>query len=163
MSVRIMLPLLDLRSETWGWTSFLIAPSPHWTANQDVILDLGKCGFLSADGSAVLTAFALKRRNWGATTRLDHPTVPPDLRKQLGRWRLAELFRLDNPPWTDNAIPLFHQTRLDSKVRILANDAYYSTAGGAPDIRTLPVAYPGTLFQVRLNVRDDVHYTFGAR
>jgi signal transduction histidine kinase len=285
MSVRIMLPTLDLRSETCGWTNFLRALSPHWTAHSDVVLHLAKCGFLSADGSAVLAAFALKRQSWGATTRLDRSTVPLDLRKQLGRWHLAELFGLGNSTLTDNAIPLFHQTQLDSKglvlyicayflsgrnmpsmsdglakeiqrsllelfqnifhhansacgglvfgqyypiarqlqfcvcdagvgivhrvieagkrpgspgeavawalkrgtttrttsqgpgglglylltefvrlnggsLRILANDAYYSSEGGAPDIQTLPVAYPGTLFQVRLNVRDDVHYTF---
>ena len=45
--------------------------------------------------------------------------------------------------------------------RILANDAYYSASEGAPVIQNLPVAYPGTLFQLRLKVRDDVHYTFG--
>ena len=48
MPFRIMLPLLDLQSEARGSTSFLRALSPHWNANPDALLDLGKCGFLSA-------------------------------------------------------------------------------------------------------------------
>jgi signal transduction histidine kinase len=284
--VRITLPLLDLRSGTRGWTDFLTALSPYWLDATDVVLDLGRCGFLSADGSAVLAAFALRRQCWGGETRLDVDTVRPNLHKQLGRWRLTELFGLGNFPWTDNAIPLFHQAQLDSQglsryfcthlqsgqnmpsmsaslareiqrsllelfqnvflhaespcggwvigqyypivkhfqlcvcdsgvgivdrvrragkvsgssgdaiswalkrgtttrsasqgpgglglylltefvklnggsLRILANDAYYSAGAGVPDIQTLPIAYPGTLLQIRLIVRDDVHYTFG--
>jgi anti-sigma regulatory factor (Ser/Thr protein kinase) len=287
MPVRITLPVLDLRSERWGWTAFLSALSPYWLNATDVLLDFGRCDFLSADGSAVLAAFALRRRSWGGATQLDLETVRPDLRKQLGRWKLTELFGLSNFRWTDNAIPLFHQTQLDSKellryfcthlqsgqnmpsmsenlarevrrslfelfqnifshaqspcggwvigqyypvvkqfqfcvcdcgigivdrvrgarkvcgspgdaiswalkrgtttrsaaqgpgglglylltefvklnggsLRILANDAYYSAGGGSPDIQTLPIGYPGTLLQIRLKVRDDVHYTFAA-
>jgi hypothetical protein len=285
MSARITLPLLDLRSGKWGWTNFLTALSPYWLDASDVVLDLGRCGFLSADGSAVLAAFVLSRQSWGGATQLDLETVRPNLRKQLGRWRLTELFGLSNFPWTDNAIPLFHQTQLDSKglsryfcthlqsgqnmpsmseslarevhrsllelfqniflhaespcggwvigqyypivkhfqfcvcdsgvgivdrvtgagkvsgasgdaiswalkrgtttrptsqgpgglglyllkefvklnggsLRILANDAYYSAGGGAPVVDTPPIGFPGTLFQIRLIVRDDVHYTF---
>ena len=115
MSARITLPLLDLKSATSGWTAFLSALSPYWVRAPDVVLDFSRCGFLSADGSAVLAGFALRRQIWGGVTRIDWATVLPALRRQLGRWKLTELFGLDSFPWTDNAIPLFRQTRLDSK------------------------------------------------
>ena len=100
--------------------------------------------FTESEGRAKVSGSSVDAISWaikrGTTTR--SVTQGPG---GLGLYLLTEFVKLNG-----------------GSLRILANDAYYSTAGAVPDIRTLPVAYPGTLFQVRLNVRDDVHYTFGA-
>lgn len=91
---------------------------PLWDDVPAVLLDLTSCTFLNAEGAALLAAFVLHRRAWGGSTCLDWDTASYDLKRQLGRWHLTELFGRDNFPWTDNAIPLLHQERLDGQAVI---------------------------------------------
>ena len=104
---------LHLRRDVWGMTKFLDRLAPFWNNRSRVILDLSTCTFLNAEGAAILAAFVLHRQECGHQTRIDWETVSSDIRRQLGRWELTELFGVNNHPWTDNAIPLFHQKRLD--------------------------------------------------
>ena len=110
---RVYLANLHLNRDVWSIITFLDRLAPHWDKTPAVLLDLSTCIFLNAEGAAMLAAFVIHRREWGGRTEIDWDTVRDDLKRQLGRWQLTELFGRKNFPWTDNAIPLLHQTRLD--------------------------------------------------
>ncbi len=115
---------LDLDFDNSQLSSFLEPLCACWTNHRSVRIDLSSCQFLCAFGAAILGAFALNRRSWGGETEIEWNTGRSDVLKQFGRWRLTGLFGGNNPPWTDNAIPLFHQNRRDTKSVI----GYISTA-----------------------------------
>jgi RimJ/RimL family protein N-acetyltransferase len=94
---------------------FLSSLAEFWHKTSTVQLDLSACTFLNAEGAAILAAFALHRRELGAGTEIDWDNMRYEIRKQLGRWQMSELFGQKNFPWTDNAIPLLHQGRLDGE------------------------------------------------
>jgi hypothetical protein len=114
-SPRIVLPCVNTWSGLGEISRFLAALGPHWHATPEVVLDFSACGFLSAEGAVLLATFKLRRRSDGRKTEIDWATVPSDVYKQLGRWKLTELFERECYPWTDNAIPLFHQAKLDPR------------------------------------------------
>lgn len=112
---RIVLPCVNTWSGPVEIGRFIAALSPYWHTAPEVIVDLSSCGFLSAEGAVLLATFKLQRDSEGWRTGIDWSTVPGDVYKQLGRWELTDLFGRERYPWTDNAIPLFHQARLDSR------------------------------------------------
>ncbi|AGA28486.1 hypothetical protein Sinac_4287 [Singulisphaera acidiphila DSM 18658] len=120
---------LHLKRDVWGTARFLNTLAPYWGESPDVILDLSACTFLNAEGAAILAAFVLHRQQWGRQTQIDWETVSAEIRRQLGRWELTKLFGANNHPWTDNAIPLFHQTELDGE----AVEGYIGTVIRAGD------------------------------
>lgn len=127
--VKICLPSLGLYPKAEDWVRFLSPLETHWLSEQIVRIDFSACGFLSAEGAAILAAFVLHRRLVGGETHVESGTGSYDLHRQLGRWQLSELFGQPRFPWTDNAIPLLHQERLDG----LAVEGYISTAIRAGD------------------------------
>jgi anti-sigma regulatory factor (Ser/Thr protein kinase) len=110
---RVKLRSVNLNENVREVVGLLTNLAPLWNDVPAVLLDLTSCGFLNAEGAAILAAFVVHRRTWGGSTGLDWDTASYDLKRQLGRWRLTELFGRENFPWTDNAIPLLHQERLD--------------------------------------------------
>jgi hypothetical protein len=112
---RVYLAKLHLNHDAWGMISFLESLAPYWDQHPAVLLDLSVCTFLNAEGAAILAAFVLHRREWDGQTEIDWDTGSYELKRQLGRWQLTELFGKKNFPWTDNAIPLLHQTELDGE------------------------------------------------
>ena len=110
---RVKLRSVNLNENVRDVVGLLTNLAPLWNDVPAVLLDLTSCGFLNAEGAAILAAFVVHRRTWGGSTGLDWDTASYDLKRQLGRWRLTELFGRENFPWTDNAIPLLHQERLD--------------------------------------------------
>jgi hypothetical protein len=110
---RVRVVPLNLDHSNQGLQRFLGRLSPFWAGCPGAVLDFTECNFLSAVGAAILAAFALKRESEGGYTLVDWSTVDGKLLKQLGRWNLNELFGRENLPWTDNAIPLLHQHKLD--------------------------------------------------
>ena len=120
---RVGVVTLHLRQDVWGMLRFLSPLDRCWNDRSRVLLDLSSCNFLNAEGAAILAAFALHRREWGGQTQIDWDTTSHDIKRQLGRWRLSELFGQENFPWADNAIPLLHQRDLDGE----AVEEYIST------------------------------------
>jgi hypothetical protein len=112
---RVLLPCLNSGAKKFEVCIFLAALEPFWESESHVVLDFTNCSFLSAEGAAIVSIFKLSRNSARRTTAVDWGTVYPSVAKQLGRWKLASLFGKDDHPWTDNAIPLFHQPCLDSK------------------------------------------------
>ncbi|MDB5307837.1 MAG: hypothetical protein JWO38_2039 [Gemmataceae bacterium] len=47
-------------------------------------------------------------------------------------------------------------------LRVVANDGYLCQQAGEVVRQTLPVDFPGTLIQIKLNIRDDVVYKFAS-
>jgi len=88
--------------------------SQYWLEFNSVVLDFGSCLFLSAEGAAILAAFTLRRNADERKTLVDWATVQPKLLKQLRRWQFADLFGHEPFPWTGRAIPICHQSTLDS-------------------------------------------------
>jgi hypothetical protein len=106
---RVYLKSVHLGDNLRDVTVLLSTLGPLWNDVTHVVLDLKSCSFLNAEGAAILSAFVVHRRVWGGCTQIDWETVRDEVKRQLGRWRVTELFGRDNFPWTDNAIPLLHQ------------------------------------------------------
>ena len=111
---RVKLGSVHLSENVRGLLGRLSTLEPLWNDVPAVLLDLTSCDFLNAEGAAILAAFLLHRRTWGGSTDLDWDKASYDLKRQLGRWHLTEVFSRPNFPWTDNAIPLLHQEKLDA-------------------------------------------------
>jgi anti-sigma regulatory factor (Ser/Thr protein kinase) len=88
---------------------------------------------MSSPGEAL--AWALEE---GTTTRSDASGPPGG----LGLFLLREFVKLNG-----------------GALRVVANNGYLCLEAGRPNPQSLPVEFPGTLFQVKLNIRDDVVYT----
>jgi hypothetical protein len=93
----------------------LAALGSVWTFPAPLVLDFTGCRFITAAGVAVLATLKLTRETRGLVTEIDWQTAIYDVRRQLGRWQLTQLFGTENHPWTDNAIPLFHQANLEQR------------------------------------------------
>ncbi|VTT97575.1 Uncharacterized protein OS=Singulisphaera acidiphila (strain ATCC BAA-1392 / DSM 18658 / VKM B-2454 / MOB10) GN=Sinac_4287 PE=4 SV=1 [Gemmataceae bacterium] len=115
VGLRIALPCVNTWSGSGELGQFLATLHPYWTDPRPVRLDFSRCGFLSAEGAAVLVIFKLRRDAGGWQTELDWDTVPSGLATQFGRWHVSPLFGRGNHPWADNAVPLLHQTKLDPR------------------------------------------------
>lgn len=143
---RVRLERLHLNHDDWGMIRFLNALAPFWDDHPAVLLDLTCCNFINAEGAALLAAFVLHRRQWGGRTRLDWETGTHDVKRQLGRWQLTELFGRENFPWSDNAIPLLHQESLDGK----AVEEYICSVVRAGE--NMPAMTPGLVKQTNTSL-----------
>ena len=112
---RVRLSSLHLQHDGEAMSRFLRVLAPCGETKCNVVLDLTIAHSSDAEGAAVVAALVLHRQVLGGRTRLDCATVRDGLRKQFGRWKLSQLFGLNNFPWTDNAIPLLHQKDLDGE------------------------------------------------
>jgi anti-sigma regulatory factor (Ser/Thr protein kinase) len=110
---RVELRSVNLSESVRDVVGLLSTLEPFWNEVPAILLDLKRCSFLNAEGAALLAAFVLHRRAWGGMTHLDWDTASYEVKRQLGRWRLTEMFGRENFPWSDNAIPLLHQIKLD--------------------------------------------------
>lgn len=117
-SPRIALPCVNTWCGPWEIGRFLTALEPYWDHARNVVLDLSTCQFLSAEGAAMLAAFKLRREAQGRQTELDWDTVNGGVATQLGRWQLNEHFGRHPFPWRGNAVPIFHQTRLEPRALV---------------------------------------------
>jgi anti-sigma regulatory factor (Ser/Thr protein kinase) len=130
--IRIYILSLHLYPTAIQLSDFLGKLHPSWQSERGVVLDFTQCTFLSAEGAAVLAALSLQRQSQGRRTLIDWSTVPFPVSRQLGRWRLSELFESSNHPWTDSAIPLFHQPVLDVASLIRYISTQVQTGGNMP-------------------------------
>ena len=112
---RIRIFTLHLGRDVRAMVKFLDSLAPYWDDSARVLLDLKTCKFLNAEGAAIIAAFVLHRREAGRQTQIDWDTASVEIRRQFGRWELTKLFGMEDYPWTDNAIPLFHQKKLDGR------------------------------------------------
>ena len=136
---RIVLPCVNTWSGLGEIGRFLAVLSPYWQMSGEVLLDFSSCQFLSAEGAALLATFKLRRGADERGTSIDWSTVPPDVYKQLGRWGLTQLYGREEYPWTDNAIPLFYQARLDPH-ELIAYTCTWVQAGRNMPVMTAPLA-----------------------
>jgi len=87
---------------------------PHWRETQEVAVTFSRCQFLSAEGAAILSVFKLTRDSWGGGTELHLDTASGEVTTQLARWGISDLFGIPNSPSLSSAVPILHQTTLDS-------------------------------------------------
>ena len=74
---RVPIPQVDAFSER-GILALSSALGAGWEAHEPVALDLNACGFLSAEGVAVLAGFKLLRDQLGPDTQLELEGIPPE-------------------------------------------------------------------------------------
>lgn len=113
-TVRISIPTVHLRGSI---DHIVQGIGQTHLAHQDVTLEFSHCTFLSDAGAAVLASFKLRRDRHALRTAIDWTTVPSDVARQLQRWRVASLFG-ERDGWSENSVPLFHQTELDLKALV---------------------------------------------
>jgi len=113
---RVRLRSVNLSESIRDVLGLLTVLAPLWNDVPSVLLDLTSCGFLNAEGAAILAAFVLHRRTWGGSTGLDWDTASYDLKRQLGRWRLTELFGRENFPGRITPSPYFTSRGLTGRL-----------------------------------------------
>lgn len=139
MSCCIRVPTLNLYDGPAGIEAFLAAVTQAWSVSECVDLDCSQCGFISAEGVAVLASLRLYRDRCGLPTRMRWETVRPAIAKQMGRWGLTGLFGMSGHPWTDSAIPILHQPALD-KAKVVDYISRWTRVGQNMPIMTEALA-----------------------
>jgi hypothetical protein len=102
-------------SDGFAIGQFLRVMAPHWRETNEVAIAFSRCPFLSAEGAAILSAFKLTRDSWGGVTTLHLHTASGDVVSQLARWGVSNLFGLEVSSSPSSAVPILHQTTLDSE------------------------------------------------
>lgn len=105
-----MIPEVNLWSGTDAIDGLLAALARFWESVPHATLDFSRCRFLTADAVAIIASLKLHRDVNGLVTVTDWSTISPALQKQLGKWDVASVLGGENVPWTDNCVPLLHQT-----------------------------------------------------
>jgi hypothetical protein len=130
--ITVPVPTLHFNCGSSGWAPLLSALTGGWNEPDEIKLLFGNCRFLSAEGAAALAAFSLHRRAYGRRTIADWDTVIRPISKQLGRWGITPLLGGAPFPWSDNAIPLFHQNRFDKEALLVYLSTYMQSGSNIP-------------------------------
>lgn len=91
----------------------LVVLEGHWTMKDPVALDFDTCDFLSAEAVAVLAGFVQFRLARGLQTRLLPDTLRREVRKNLWKMGLLELFGKRPCQSPENSLPLYRQETYD--------------------------------------------------
>ncbi len=148
MVQRVEVPTVDLYGPPAQIGALLSALRPGWVASSCVELDFSHCSFMSAEGVAILSSLKLARDGRGASTEIAWETVRDNIRKQMGRWGLTDLFGRSGHPWIDNAIPILHQPAL-AKAKVVEYISRWTRAG-----QNMPTMSDGLAREVRRSLYE---------
>jgi hypothetical protein len=109
----VHVPKVGLSGRVDSIRGLLAALEGSWTMKDPVALDFEPCDFLSAEAVAVLAGFVQSRRVQGVETRPLLDTLRRDVRKNLWKMGLLELFGERPCPAPGNSLPLYQQETYD--------------------------------------------------
>lgn len=151
----LALPSLGAWADSYKIGQFLRVFAPHWQATAEVAISFARCGFLTAEGAAILSVFKLTRDSWGGVTKLDPSGASHEIVQQLERWQVSQLFGPSGTPPAANAIPILHQTVLDP----LSLEEYICT--GIQEGQNMPLMTPALAKEVRRSFSELFLNVFG--
>jgi hypothetical protein len=109
----VRVPKVSLWGRVDSIPGLVAALEGSWTIKDPVTLDFEPCDFLSAEAVAVLAGFVRFRRTRGQQTRLLPDTLRSEVRKNLWKMGLLELFGERPCPAPGNSLPLYQQQTYD--------------------------------------------------
>jgi anti-sigma regulatory factor (Ser/Thr protein kinase) len=120
MDIRVRVPQINEYARSIKpLNRFLRTTTPLFQESRQIVFDFSKCGFITAEGIALLAGLKLLRDERGYKTTINKDSIKSRVRVILERWGFIGLFESEGSSWRPNhasktsTLPIYRQHKLN--------------------------------------------------